>query len=133
MGDQILKKVRALFEINGVRIPIEEESPFLQVRRQPAPGRGLPPETGQVDFAGHTLALSAGDGGYFPEAELFDLMRSAPQAEQNHAGHRHSQQQAHPHQLIGGTAGTLIYPDGHRRSGDQQQSVDKAGVFRQEE
>ena len=131
--DQVLEKLRALLEIDGVRVPVEQEAPLFQVRRQPSPGRGLPPEAAEVDSAGQALALPAGDGGHRLKAELLHLMGPAPEAEQNYAGHRHGQQKAHPHQLVGGAAGPLVDPDGHRRAGDEQQGVDKAGVLRQKE
>ena len=131
MADQVLEKFRALLEVYGAGVPVEQKTPLFQVRRQPAPGRGLPPEPGQIDLAGHALAFPLGDGGHLPEAELLGLVGPAPEAEENHAGHRHGQQQAHPHQLIGGAAGPLIDPDGQRRAGDEQQGVDKAGILRQ--
>ncbi len=131
--NQVLEELCALLEIDGAGVPVEQEAPLFQIGRQPPPGRGLPAKAGQVDFAGHALALPAGDGGHLLKAELLDLMGPAPEAEQNHAGHRHGQQQAHPHQLVGGAARPLIDPDGHGSTGDEQQSVNKAGVLRQEE
>ena len=131
--NQVLEKFRALLEVDGVGVPVEQEAPLFQIRRQPPPGGGLPPEPGQVDLAGHALALPAGNGGHLPEAELLGLMGPAPEAEEEHAGHGHSQEQAHPNQLVGRAAGPLIDPDGHRRAGEEQQGVDKAGVFGQKE
>ena len=125
MGDQIVKKRGAIWKIAGPGVAVEQEVPLLQIGRQPPPGGGLPAQPGHVGGALHPGALplrrqagpSAGSGswpgGVPPHSQ-----------KQDHAGHRQRQQQAHPHQLVGGASRPLVHPDGHHGAGQLQNKID---------
>ena len=132
MGDQIVKKRRAVSEIPGGGVAVQQKAPLLKVGGHPSPGRGPVGEPGEIRLAGHPQAFPLGDGRDLPQTELFGLVGSTPQAEQDHARHRQRQQQAHPHQLIAGTAGPLIDPDGDDGTGKLQNAVNIACLLTQE-
>ena len=87
---------------------------------------------GHIGGAGLAGALPLHRRGDLPQTQAFGLMAPAPQKEKNHTGHRQGQQQAHPHQLIGGAAGAQIHPDRHHGASQLQNEIDVADLFRQQ-
>ena len=130
--DEIVKKRGAVGKITGSGIAVEGKPLFGQKGGQSAPLGRLPAQTGDVVFAVHPHALPLPDGGDLPQAQALCLMGAAPQAKEDHAGNRQSQQKAHPHQLIAGAAGAQIHPDSRHRAGKLQNCVKITHLFPQE-
>ncbi len=132
MGNQVLKKLRALRKILCAGILVQQEASFLQIRGQASPGRRTAPESGQVSLALPPLTFPMGRRRDPPQAELFCLMGPAPETEQNHPRDRQGQKQAHPNQLIRRAARPLVDPDGKNCADQLQKRIDQAGRFEQE-
>ena len=128
MGHHVVKILGAVAEIPGGGIGIEQEAPLLQVGSQTAPGRVLPPQLSDTGLALPPGALLDGRRRHLPHAQGLGLVSAAPQDEQQHPRHGNRQQQAHPHQLVGGAFASGIDPHGHNGAHQLQYAVDNAGV-----
>lgn len=129
MLHEILKERLALLKIGGVGISVKPEFPLLKIGRQPSPRRAAAGQRRMIHAAEHLHALPLRDRRNRLQALLLGLMRPAPEAEEDHAGYRQNQQQAHPAQLIGGAAGTLIDPDCHHNADELQERIYEAGFL----
>ena len=129
MLHEILKERLALLKIGGVGISVKPEFPLLKIGRQPSPRRAAAGQRRMIHAAEHLHALPLRDRRNRLQALLLGLMRPAPEAEEDHAGYRQNQQQAHPAQLIGGAAGTLIDPDCHHNADELQECIYEAGFL----
>lgn len=116
----------------GLGAAEHQKSPLLQIGCQTAPVRRLAAQAGKIGLGVHFLALPQADGGNLLHTQTLGLVGAAPEAEKEHARHRHSQQQAHPGQLIGGAARAQVNPHRHQCADKDQDAVDIAGLFPQQ-